>query len=234
MKTLRRLSKNRAFVYVRILTAVLLLLAAAVLAFLAVSPPAAAQPTARMQHLTPRFSAAVAFDVSPAVRDLPPAARPLVFPPDTIVEPRERGLEGPKAHRVKPYRAAGALQLFRPAPTIPAPLLTFEGLSNLDNFNLYGFRVNPPDPDGAVGPNHFVEMINLVFAVYDKQGNRLTGPTKIGDVWTGFAIPDCTDPSGDPVVLYDKMEDRWLLSQFTTRGMNPDGTFNGLPFYNCV
>jgi len=143
-------------------------------------------------------------------------------------------LEGPKAHRVKRYRADGALQPFSPAPSIPAPSLTFEGLSNLDNFNLFGFRINPPDPDGEVGRNHYVELINIAFAVYDKQGNRLTGPTKIGDVWTGFAIPDCTDPSGDPVVLYDKMEDRWLLSQFTTRGMNPNGTFNGLPFYNCV
>jgi hypothetical protein len=235
MKTLRRISKNRAFAHVRILTAVLLVLAAAALVFLAVSPPVGAQPTARMQPLTPKFSAAVAFDVSPAVRDLPPAARPLTYPPDTIVEPRERGLEeGPKAHRVKPYRADEALQPFSPVSTIPAPLLTFEGLSNLDNFNLYGFRVNPPDPDGEVGRNHYVELINLVFAVYDKQGNRLTGPTKIGDLWTGFAIPDCTDPSGDPVVLYDQLEDRWLLSQFTTRGMNPNGTFNGLPFYNCV
>jgi len=209
-------------------------MAAAALVFLAVSPPATAQPTARIQPPTPKFSTAVAFDVSPAVRDLPPAARPLTYPPDTIVEPRERGLEGPKAHRVKPYRADGALQPFSPAPSIPAPSLTFEGLSNLDNFNLFGFRINPPDPDGEVGRNHYVELINIVFAVYDKQGNRLTGPTKIGDVWTGFAIPDCTDPSGDPVVLYDKMEDRWVLSQFTTRGMNPNGTFNGLPFYNCV
>jgi len=150
------------------------------------------------------------------------------------VEPRERGLEGPKAHRVKRYSADGALQPFSPAPSINAPSLTFEGLSNLDNFNLFGFRINPPDPDGQVGRNHYVELINIVFAVYDKQGNRLTGPTKIGDLWTGFAIPDCTDPSGDPVVLYDKWEDRWILSQFTTRGMNPNGTFNGLPFYNCV
>jgi hypothetical protein len=234
MKTLRRISRSRAFTHARILVVVLLVLAAAALAFLAVSPPATALPTTRMHPLTPKFSAAVAFDVSPAVRDLPPAARPMTFPPDTIVEPRERGLEGPKAHRVKPSRADQALQLLSPTPTIPAPLLTFEGLSNLDNFNLYGFRVNPPDSDGAVGRNHYVELINVVFAVYDKQGNRLTGPTKIGDLWTGFAIPDCTDPSGDPVVLYDKFEDRWVLSQFTTRGMNPNGTFNGLPFYNCV
>jgi hypothetical protein len=137
----------------------------------------------------------------------------------------ERGPEGPKAHGVKPYSADGALQLFSPAPAIPAPLLTFEGLSNADNLALYGFRVAPPDPDGDVGPNHYVEMINLIFAVYDKQGNRLTGPTKLGDLWAGFAINDCTDPSGDPIVVYDQLEDRWLLSQFTTRG--PE-------FFNCV
>jgi hypothetical protein len=104
-------------------------------------------------------------------------------------------------------------------------LLTFEGLSNQDNFNIFGFRVNPPDPNGDVGPNHYVEMINLVFAVYDKQGNKLLGPVDTGTLWAGFAVPDCTDPSGDPVVLYDQLEDRWLLSQFTTRG---------LIFYNCV
>ena len=45
------------------------------------------------------------------------------------------------------------------------------GLSNQDNFNVFGFRVNPPDPVGDVGPNHYVEMINLVFAVYSKSGH---------------------------------------------------------------
>ena len=53
---------------------------------------------------------------------------------------------------------------------IGAPIANFEGLSNQDNFNLLGGRVNPPDPIGDVGPNHYVEMINLVFAVYNKQG----------------------------------------------------------------
>src|SRR6266566_8664017 len=231
MKTLRRISKDRAFAHVRILAAVLLVLAAAALVFLAVSPPAAAQPTARTQPLTPKFSPAVAFDVLPALRNLPPAARPSIFDPNKIIEVRpERGPEV----QSKGYSGDGALQPFSPAPSIPSPLANFEGLSNQDNFNIYGGRVNPPDPNGEVGPNHYVEMINLVFAVYDKQGNRLTGPTKLGDLWAGFAIPDCTDPSGDPVVVYDQLEDRWLLSQFTTRGMNPDGTFNGLPFYDCI
>jgi hypothetical protein len=113
-------------------------------------------------------------------------------------------------------------------------LLTFEGLSNLDNFNVFGFRVNPPDPNGEVGPNHYVEIINLIFGVYDKAGNLLVGPIDTGSLWAGFAIEDCTDPSGDPIVIYDQFKDRWLLSQFTTRGLNLDDTFNGLPFYNCV
>jgi hypothetical protein len=228
MKTLRRISKTRAFAHVRILTAVLLVLAAAALILLSVSPRASAQPTARMRPLTPKFTTAVAFDVSPAVRSLPRIPRPQTFAAgsDILLEVRERGTEeGPRAHRVKPYSADGARQLFSPAPAIPGPVQTFEGLSNLDNFNIFGFRVNPPDPNGEVGPNHYVEMINLVFAVYNKAGNLLVGPVDTGSLWAGFAIPDCTDPSGDPVVLYDQLMDRWLLSQFTTRGDT---------FYNCV
>jgi hypothetical protein len=226
MKTPRRISKNRAFAPVRILAAVLLVLAAAVLVFLVVSRPAAAQPTAQPQPLTPKFSTAVAFDVSPALRSLPQIARPQTWPPDTILEVRpEAEGKGPKVQAVTGYSPDGALQLFSPVPAIPSPLLTFEGLSNQDNFNIFGFRVNPPDPNGEIGPNHYVEMINLVFGVYDRAGNLLLGPVDTGSLWADFAIPDCTDPSGDPIVIYDQLRDRWLLTQFTTRG--PE-------FFNCV
>src|SRR5438552_276085 len=227
MKTLRRLTRNRFFSRARITAAVILISAAAAMLFVAASPPASAQPTARTQPLTPKFSPAVAFDVSPAVRNLPRAARPLTFPPDTILEVRpERG----PVVQSKGYSGDAALQALSPAVAIPSPLANFEGLSNQDNFNIFGFRVNPPDPNGEVGPNNYVEMINLVFAVYDKAGNLLVGPIDTGSLWTGFAIPDCTDPSGDPVVLYDQTTDHWILSQFTTRGLD-DPT---LPFYNCV
>jgi len=114
---------------------------------------------------------------------------------------------------------------FGSALQIPATSANFEGLSNQDNFNIFGFRVNPPDPNGAVGPNHYVEMINLVFGVYSKTGTLLLGPVDTGTLWAGFAIPDCTDPSGDPIVLYDQLADRWLLTQFTTRGPI---------YYDCV
>jgi hypothetical protein len=112
-------------------------------------------------------------------------------------------------------------------------LANFDGLSNLDNFNVLGGRVNPPDPVGDVGPNHYVEMINLVFGVYDKQGNLLLGPVDTGTLWAGFPIDECTEPSGDPIVVYDQFADRWILTQFTTRGIDyPNEPLN--LFYNCV
>ncbi len=180
----------------------------------------------------PRFSTAKAFDVSPALRHVPPAPSLPASPASELEEPRDiRPERGP----VAPDRGfsgdaaapqANAVRLASPSvASIPDPSVNFEGLSNQDNFNLFGFRVNPPDPVGDVGPDHYVEMVNLAVAVYDKQGNLLTGPVKIGDLWSGFAVNDCTDPSGDPIVLYDQLEDRWILSQFTTR--DPI-------YYNCV
>jgi hypothetical protein len=166
---------------------------------------------------------AAAFDVSKPLRELAQTAGPAHA--DAL--PAERSLMVAEDHG---YAADGAVQTALPAPTIPAPLANFEGLSNQDNFNTFGFRVNPPDPNGEVGPNHYVEMINLVFGVYDKQGNLLLGPVDTGTLWSDFDVPDCTDPSGDPVVLYDQTEDRWILTQFTTRGLDDPA----LPFYNCV
>jgi hypothetical protein len=98
------------------------------------------------------------------------------------------------------------------------PSLSFEGINNV-NFVL------PPDPDGAIGINNFVEMVNLSFAVYDRLGNKLSGPTTIGTLFSGFSISDCAQNSGDPVVLYDRRDDRWVLTQFTSRGPN---------YWNCV
>jgi hypothetical protein len=196
-----------------------------------VSRPAAQVRTAHtFTPPQPVFSKAVAFDRSPAVRTMQRVSTmsALSFSTDAEIRP-ERG----PVPTSKGFSGDGAVQRSMLAPlitaaTIPTPLLTFDGLGNLDNPPT--LRFTPPDPVGAVGPNHFVEMDNVSFAVYDKQGNLLSGPTLTGDLWQNFAVPDCTDPSGDPIVLYDKHADRWLLSQLTTRGLsNPT-----LPFYNCV
>jgi len=226
MKTLHRISRSRAFTHVRILAAIVLVLTAVALVFLAVSPPAVAQPRPRMHSLTPTFSKAVAFDVSPALRSLKPIARAPAYLAGTILEIRPES-EGPVARRAKARGLDGALQILNPAPTIPGPLLTFDGLSNQDNFNRFGGRVNPQDPNGEVGPNNFVEMINILFAVYDKAGNLLAGPFDTGSLFAGFPVANCSLNAGDPVVLYDQFKDRWLLSQFTPSNSGPE-------FWNCV
>jgi hypothetical protein len=191
---------------------------AAICAGAASSEPAAitkAGPT--KPHLVAKVTNAAAFDVSRPLRELAKSAAPATF----------RGLppeRGPTLANVG-HTTDGALQRTLPAPSIPGTLANFEGLSNQDNFNTFGFRVNPPDPNGEVGPNNYVEMINLVFGVYNKAGTLLLGPVDTGTLWSGFSIPDCTDPSGDPVVLYDQFSDRWILTQFTTAG--PE-------YYNCI
>jgi hypothetical protein len=177
----------------------------------------------------PMFSEAVAFDVSKAARDIAPMSGGgrLALPEGGILDVRPE--RGPTVLD-KGHSADGALGKSNAAAKSAAKkgdvFANFEGVSNQDNFNIFGFRVNPPDPVGDVGPNHYVEMVNLAYAVYDKSGNLLAGPFDTGTLWAGFPIEDCTDPSGDPIVLYDQQVNRWILSQFTTRGA---------PFYyNCV
>lgn len=196
-----------------------------------------AQAAGKVKGLKPKFAKPVAFDVSPTLRSLAAAAGVKEFPTfgDDVREPFEVRPERGPVIVDKGYSGDGALQTTigrskSDTPLIPAPGINFEGLSNQDNFNIFGFRVNPPDPIGEVGPNHYVEMINLVFGVYDKSGNLLLGPVDTGTLWSNFSIPDCTDPSGDPVVLYDQFVDRWILTQFTTRGLADPS----LPFYNCI
>jgi hypothetical protein len=141
-------------------------------------------------------------------------------------DPGERG-GGPTGNN-NPQNFDGALQTAVAAVGMPAPLFTFEGPSNQDNFNTFGFRVNPPDPVGDVGKDQYVAMINLVYSVYSKTGELLGGPFDTGTLWQDFPIEDCTDPSGDPIVFYDEIANRWVLTQFTTRDHTPD------QFYICM
>ena len=179
--------------------------------------------------LKPTFTKSAAFDVSKPLRQITPIDRTGFVPADA--EEREEGfeaLEGPVGDTS--HTTDSALQSAPATAAIPAPLFTFEGASNQDNFNIFGFRVNPPDTNMDVGRTQVVEMINLAFDVFDKSGNLQLGPVDTGTLWSGFPIEDCTDPSGDPVVLYDQTTDHWILSQFTTRGLDDPS----LPFYNCV
>jgi hypothetical protein len=112
------------------------------------------------------------------------------------------------------------------ASTFAGPLtnvstgVNFEGQSADDTRNLLGVAFVPPDTNGAVGAKQFVQMVNVTISVYSKSGGLQLGPVLIHTLWTGFGglcefgggPPDFTD-GGDPVVLYDHLANRWLVSQ---------------------
>jgi Abnormal spindle-like microcephaly-assoc'd, ASPM-SPD-2-Hydin len=91
-----------------------------------------------------------------------------------------------------------------------------------------GFNVDfsPPDTNGAVGATQYVQWVNAQFAVFDKvTGALVAGPTDGNTPWTGFGGGCETNNDGDPIVQYDKMANRWILTQFS---------IVTLPYTECV
>jgi hypothetical protein len=111
------------------------------------------------------------------------------------------------------HDADAALAKTSAAP-MPTPSLSFDGLSSTDNAAAYGFRVIPPDPNGDVGPNHYVQAVNSLVRIFDKQGGALTPPFKLSSIFAPLGTACSTRNDGDPIVLYDALADRWILSQF--------------------
>ena len=143
-------------------------------------------------------------DVSPPLRSIPEAA-PLPRSGDEVEN------EIPRVVRV-PGGPDGALQhsLNAPVPGMPSPINNFAGAQNTDNASL----VFPPDTEGDVGPNNYVQVVNLTFTIFNKAGVKLVGPSPTNTIWSGFGGLCQTHNDGDGVVLYDPLADRWLISQF--------------------
>jgi hypothetical protein len=101
-------------------------------------------------------------------------------------------------------------------------LQIFDGAENDDNAFQAGVLLAPPDTDGDVGPNHYVQMINVVTTIFDKSGNVVLGPFPGNAFWSGLGGLCETTNRGDVIVLYDEETDRWLVSQFAFNNIDPD------------
>jgi hypothetical protein len=158
----------------------------------------------------PIIGQAVSFHATVAVRDLPRS-------PTT-------SRSGPVASRINPragkdgdsWRATWhrtntptdpLIRSSHSRPTTPPLDFKFEGGRNPNGCG----GCSPPDPNGDVGPNNYVQTVNATkVAVFDKTGNLLAAPFDLGSLWPGGG---CVADVGDPVVLYDRMANRWLISQ---------------------
>ena len=215
----KKSASKSAFFKLRVLVGLLLCFAAITLALFALGKASAQRtPSGQSGNSQPLIRAeyrgvmpVVKFDISPPLRDM----KPLAWTECTLRENEESGPIpvapfGPVVPDPVVQRVLGKIG-------IPSPIISFDG-----NPNLCG--CTPPDPNGAVGPNHVVTMSNLHFQIFNKSGTSLFGPAANNTLWSGFGGGCQTQNAGDPVVIYDQLADRWLLTQFTSSA----------PYLECV
>jgi len=134
-----------------------------------------------------------------------------------------------------PRHSSGRPEKFDPVKTVrqamqpssmPAPIATYAGIGRSNS----GCSCLPPDTNGDVGPNHYIQAVNVSFTILDKNGNTLLGPTTYNSLFSLMGATPCglNQNQGDPVVFYDHMADRWVISDFAFP------SFPGASFYQCI
>lgn len=183
---------------------------------------AQAAPFAKTEPISPvEVSGAVYSDVSAPVRDLVGVAPEA----DTDKEKKEKPL------RILPNMGNALNQDDTAEQTTIAPLVAtsilkqFAGVGQGD----YGFtdQYAPPDTTGAAGATQYVQWVNTYFAVFDKATGAIAAgfPKPGNSIWAGFGGGCQTNNDGDPVVQYDKVANRWVLTQFSV---------STTPYLQCV
>jgi uncharacterized repeat protein (TIGR01451 family) len=116
-----------------------------------------------------------------------------------------------------------------PAMAMPTPFTQIAGLTVTQS----GCGCLPPDTQGDVGPNHYVQSVNSSIKIWDKAGTQLNGTN--GTTFNSFFAPmgnstPCGNGNngGDGFVMYDHLADRWVVSDFA------QPAFPGTQFYQCV
>ena len=165
------------------------------------------------------------------VRTLPMA------PSDTRAErPYRPLLRGPRSTKASSFTVEGPFEprpIGGPRAPMPGATQNFAGLSKNDACTGGTCGAGwPPDTNGDVGPNHYVLAVNDAIGIYSKTGTLLASFTE-NNLWLGTGPSLCNDKSqGDPVVLYDWLADRFILTWFA---FNVNGNFEPIsPFYQCI
>lgn len=161
-------------------------------------------------------------------------AEPNVSPPLRHIRPLvDRG--GPREIPIRIPHGAG------PAGPVPDPVLQDSAgaaVSTTSGLGFDGIGVGlgsytpdsaPPDTTGDVGDTQYVQWVNTSFAVFDKNtGALLYGPAAGNTLWSGVGGPCETTNQGDPIVQYDQLAHRWVMTQLAFA----DVDFG--PYYQCV
>ncbi len=110
----------------------------------------------------------------------------------------------------------------QPSAPMPRPLLTFPGV----DFNTLGAGF-PPDTNGDVGLNNYIQAVNTGIGIFSKTGTLLKA-IDLNTLFQSAPAPCNTNNNGDPVALYDAQWDRWIVADFSWTDID-----NG-PHYECI
>jgi hypothetical protein len=113
--------------------------------------------------------------------------------------------------------------------SMPAVEANFAGVGNVNG-------VLPPDTNGDIGydpisgTKYYMQWVNLSFQIWDVTNpaavTSLYGPAAGNTLWAGTGTICASNNDGDPIVLFDHLANRWMISQFAL----------GFPdnFHQCV
>jgi hypothetical protein len=177
-----------------------ILLTAPVRSLQAQQPPQAGGP--------PEWVAAVRHDTSRPLRDMAP--KPSVSTRQDFEVKGQVESRGGQPDQ--------AVQAFITSALAATPGIGFDGVGEGNPQFAYNVNSAPPDTTGEAGLTQYVQWVNTSFAVFDKAtGTRLYGPAGGNTIWSGFG-GDCESRNdGDPIVQYDQLADRWVMTQFSLR-----------------
>lgn len=177
--------------------------------------------SAQDTRLIPTVDHAVYFDISPPLRDMIKSGNLKIDPSwkDGVVQNyfKPAGLND-QPQLPDGYRDPG-LQDYNGSLPSDTTIQNFEGMPNISGSV-------PPDTHGEAGLNHYFQVVNCAYSIYNKSGYKILGPLASSTVWTG--MPNNAN-SGDAIVLYDEQANRWLFSQFSL----PNGSSTA-PFYQMI
>ena len=104
---------------------------------------------------------------------------------------------------------------------MPEPIMNFEGLMKSE-----GGGWTPPDTNGDVGPNHYIQVVNNAVGIYDKVTGEPLLKISYNDFFEGPNDYCDYQNRGDVVVLYDEQVDRWIVTDFSLPA--------GGPYFECI
>ena len=161
------------------------------------------------------------------LRTLPPigaadaegGAAPDVTP--ARLTPMEMKALDAKATQRSTHLTAPATGAQEPAPP---PSANFAGMQFSTNGSGW-----PPDTNGDVGPNHYIQAVNTSVGIYNKTTGAAISTVTFNTFFTGPPGSPCdTSNRGDPVVLYDPLVDRWIVTDFAWFDKNIG------PYFECI